>query len=134
VVWLTAVSQNFQIARVANFQLRFHSIVASQWDCNPGFTVHADAAAHTFRAATKFCSMLLREQLWFFGNYLSFDGLANFMLTWIWCGSQGSWDDFYLWNVINAQHFCKILITNGNSIACVSNIVNIYVNNACFLY
>jgi len=30
---------------------------------------------------------------------LSFDGLANFMLKLIWCGFEGNYDDFYLWDV-----------------------------------
>jgi len=30
---------------------------------------------------------------------LSFCGLTNFMLKWIWCGSEGSYDDFYLWDI-----------------------------------
>jgi len=41
VVWLTAASQHFQKARVATFRLPYHFIVASQWDGNPEFTVHA---------------------------------------------------------------------------------------------
>jgi len=38
VVWLTAASQRFQIAKVANlraFQLRSHSFIVSQWDEDP---------------------------------------------------------------------------------------------------
>ena len=38
---LTAPSQCFQIARVANIQASSHSIVASQWHGNPTLTVHA---------------------------------------------------------------------------------------------
>jgi len=33
------------------------------------------------------------------------------MLKWIWCGSQGSYDDFYFGDIyINAEYFYKILI------------------------
>jgi len=41
VIWLTAVSQRFQKARVRTFRLPHHFIVVSQWDENPAFTVHA---------------------------------------------------------------------------------------------
>jgi len=42
---------------------------------------------------------------------LSFYGLTNFMLKWIWCGSEGSYDDFCLWDIkINAEYFFKMLI------------------------
>jgi len=27
---------------------------------------------------------------------LIFDGLTNIMLKWIWCDSEGNYDDFYL--------------------------------------
>jgi len=36
------------------------------------------------------------------------------MLKWIWCGSEGNYDYFYLWDVkINPDYFCKILVANG---------------------
>jgi len=42
------------------------------------------------------------------------DGLTNFVLKWIWCGSEGNYDDFYLWGfLINPDYFCKFLIANG---------------------
>ena len=40
----------------------------------------------------------------------------NFMLKWLWCGSEGSYDDFYLWeikdikNVLTADYICKDLM------------------------
>ena len=55
-IWLTAASQRFQNARVANFptSLSFYCIVASQWDGNSSFTVHAECyIAHAIRAAIK---------------------------------------------------------------------------------
>jgi len=30
------------------------------------------------------------------GKFWTFDGFPNLMLKWIWCGSEGSNDDFYL--------------------------------------
>jgi len=49
-----------------------------------------------------------------FRKLLIFDGLTNFMLIWIRCGSEGNYDDFYLWHVkINPDYFCKLLIANG---------------------
>jgi len=30
---------------------------------------------------------------------LIFDGLTNFMMKWIRCGSEGNYDNFYLWDV-----------------------------------
>ena len=34
------------------------------------------------------------------------------MLKWIWRDSEGSYDDFCLWDIqVNAEYFCKILIT-----------------------
>ena len=42
------------------------------------------------------CPWLLRLQIWWLGKFLSFHGLTNFMLKWIWCGSEASYDDFYL--------------------------------------
>jgi len=66
-------------------------------DGNLAFTVHA--TVHAFRAAINLNGMLLRQQIGCLGNYLSFDGLTNFMLKWIYCGSEGNCDDFYLWGV-----------------------------------
>ena len=34
--------------------------------------------------------------IWCLEKILSFDGLANLMLKLIWCGSEGSYDDFYV--------------------------------------
>jgi len=28
---------------------------------------------------------------------MSFDGLTNVMLKWMWCGSEGRYDDLCLW-------------------------------------
>jgi len=98
VVWLTVAAQCFQIARVANFPTSFSFCSCITMDGNPAFAVHA--TAHAFlRAAINFNSMLLRQQIWCLGNYLIFDGLTNFVLKWIWCGSEGNYDDFYLWDV-----------------------------------
>jgi len=66
-------------------------------DENPAFTVHETVRA--FRAVINHNSMLLQQQIWCLGNYLIFDGLTNFMLKWIWCGSEGNYDDFSLWDV-----------------------------------
>jgi len=33
------------------------------------------------------------------GKYLSFYDLTNILLKWIWCGSEGSYDDFCLWDI-----------------------------------
>ena len=55
-VWLTTSSQYFKKARVANFVFvtPLHCIVASQWDGNAAFTVHAICCiGHAFRAAMK---------------------------------------------------------------------------------
>jgi len=43
--------------------------------------------------------MLFRQHICCLGNYLIFDGLTNFMLKWIGCGSEGNYNDFYLWDV-----------------------------------
>ena len=46
-----------------------------------------------------------------FRKIFEFYGLTNFMLKWIWCGSEGSYGDFYQWDIyINAEYFCKIPI------------------------
>jgi len=67
-------------------------------DGNPAFTEHA--TVHAFNAAMNLESMfLLRHQIWCLGKHLIFDGLTNFTLKWIWCGSEGNYDDFYLWDV-----------------------------------
>jgi len=99
-VWLTVASQCFQIARVANFPASFSFYSCVTMDGNPAFAVHA--TAHAFRAAINLNSMLLRQQIWCLGNYLIFDGLTNFMLKWNWCGSEGNYDDFYLWDLNNS--------------------------------
>ena len=98
VVWLTVASQCFQIARVANFPTSFSFYSCVTMDGNPAFTVQwVHAAAHG--AAINLNSMLLRQQIWCLANYLIFDGLTSFMLKWIWCGSEGNYDDFYLRDV-----------------------------------
>jgi len=91
-VWLMVASQCFQIAKLANFStsLSFYSCVTM--DGNSVFTVHA--TAHAFRAAINLNSMLLQQHIWCLGNYLIFDGLTNFMLKQIWCGSEGNYEDF----------------------------------------
>jgi len=84
-------------------------------DGNSAFTVHS--TAHAFRAAINFNSMLLAVTTdLMFRKLLIFDGLTNFMLKWIWCGSEGNCDDFYLRDVwVNPDYFCQIeiLIANG---------------------
>jgi len=45
------------------------------------------------------CPWLLRLQVWCLGKFLSFYGLTNFMLKWIWCGYEASYDDFCLWDI-----------------------------------
>ena len=99
-------------SQVANFptSISFYSCVTM--DGNPAFAVHA--TAHAFIAAINFNSMSLRQHIWCLGNYLIVGGLTNFMLKWIWCDSEGNYDDFYLWDVqINPDYFCKLLIANG---------------------
>jgi len=45
----------FRKPGLRTFRLPYHFIVASQWDSNPVFTVHAECyIAHAFRAAMKF--------------------------------------------------------------------------------
>jgi len=80
----------------ANFSTSFLFYSWVTMDGNPAFTVHA--TVHAFSAAINLKSMLLllRHQIWCLGNHLIFDGLTNFMLKWIWCGSEGNYDDFYL--------------------------------------
>ena len=97
VVWLMVASHCFQIARLANFPTSLSLYTCVIMDENPAITVHA--TAHAFRAAIQFNSMLLRQQSWCLGNYLIFDRLTNCMLKWIWCDSEGNYDDFYLWDV-----------------------------------
>ena len=97
VVWVTVASQCFQIDRLANFPTSFSFYSCITMDENPAFAVHA--TAHAFRAALNLNSMLLRQQIGCLWNYLIFDGLTNFMLNWIWCDSEGNYDDFYLWDV-----------------------------------
>jgi len=91
-VFLPAVSQCFQIAKVANFPTSFSFYSCVTMGRNPAFTAHA------FRAAINPNCMLLQE-MWCLGNYLIFVSLANFMLKWIWCGSESNDDEFYLWDV-----------------------------------
>jgi len=44
----------FRKPGLQTFRLSYHFIVASQWDGNPAFTVHAECyTAHAFRAAVK---------------------------------------------------------------------------------
>jgi len=97
VLWLMVASQCFQIARLANFPISFSFYSCVTIDGNPAFTVHA--TAHAFSAAINFNSMLLRQHIWCLGNFLIFEGLTNFMLKWIWCDSEGNYDDYYLWDV-----------------------------------
>ena len=53
VVWLTAASQRFPEKQGCEL-FDFPTIVGSQWDGNPAFTVHAECyIAHAFRAAIK---------------------------------------------------------------------------------
>jgi len=42
---------------------------------------------------------LLQLQIWCLRKFLNFYGLSNFMLKWIWCGSEGRYDDFCLWDI-----------------------------------
>jgi len=42
------------------------------------------------------CPWLLRLQVWCIEEFLSCYDLTNLMLKWIWCGSAGSCDDFFL--------------------------------------
>jgi len=45
------------------------------------------------------------------GKCLSFYGLTNFMLKWIWRDSEENYDDFYLWDIqVNAEYFSRSLI------------------------
>jgi len=94
VLWLMVVSQCFQTTGVANFSTSFSFYSCVTMDGNPAFTVHA--TAHVFRAAINFNSMLLRQHIWCLRIYLIFDGLTNFMLKWIWCDSEGNYDDWFL--------------------------------------
>jgi len=68
-------------------------------DRNPAFTVHA--TAHAFTAAITLTVLLLAVTTTdlMFRKLLNFDGLTNFMLKWNLCGSEGNYDDFYLWGV-----------------------------------
>jgi len=84
--FLTAAPQCFQLARVANFATSL-----SLYSC---VTMGRKSSVHST------CCTLLRrlsEQLWIWclGKLWSFDGLPNLMLKWIWCGSEGSYDDLY---------------------------------------
>jgi len=95
----TAASQCFPIARVANFPawLSFHSFATD----HNGAVIHCSqslqyvAGLLRMQSSDESSSMLLRKQIWRLGNFLSCVGLTNFMLKWIWCGSEGSYDDFY---------------------------------------
>jgi len=85
--FLTAASQCFQLATVANFPTSL-----SLYSC---VTIGRKSSVHSA------CCTLLRmlsKQLWIWcsAKFWSFDGLPNLMLKWIWCGSEGSYDDFYL--------------------------------------
>jgi len=42
-------------------------------------------------------------------KFFSFNGLTTVMLKWILCGSEGIYDDIYLFDIINADYFCKII-------------------------
>jgi len=85
--YLTAASQCCQLARVANFPTSF-----SIYSCV--------TMGQKFSVRSACCTLLrvLLEQLWIWclGKFWSFDGLPNLMLKWIWCGSEGSYYDFYL--------------------------------------
>jgi len=85
--FLTAASQCFQSARVANFSTSF-----SPYSCV------AMGRKSSVRSACCTLLRMLSEQLWIWclGKIWSFDGLPNLMLKWIWCSSEGSYDDFYL--------------------------------------
>ena len=53
-----------------------------------------------FRASPDFCTPLVVATTdLMFKKFLSFDGLTNVMLNWIWCGSEGSHDDCYLFAI-----------------------------------
>ena len=64
-------------------------------DGNPAFTVHAVGYCACFQSSDETYSMLLRQQIWSLVKFLIFDGLTNFALKRLWCGSEGSYDDFY---------------------------------------
>jgi len=81
-----------QACELSHVSLSLYSCVTM--DENIAFTVHATVRA--FRTALKLNSMLLQQQIWCLGNYLIFDGLTNFMLKWIWCGSEGNYDDLFV--------------------------------------
>ena len=85
-----------QACELSHFVLILYCVTMDE---NPAFTVHATVRA--FRAAINLKSMLLRQQIWSLRNYLIFDGLTNFMFEWIWCGSEGNYDDFYLWQPLD---------------------------------
>jgi len=53
------------------------------------------------------CPWLLRLQIWCLGKFLSFYGLENFMLKWIWCGSEASYDDFFVGYLKMLNAFAK---------------------------
>jgi len=40
-----------------------------------------------------------------FRKFFSFDGLTNFMLKWIWCGSEGSYENILSDIQLNADHY-----------------------------
>ena len=85
--FLTAASQCFQLTTVANFltSLSLCSCVTM-------------GRKYSVRSACCTSLRMLAEQLliWCLGKFWSFVGLPNLMLKWIWCGSEGSYGDFYL--------------------------------------
>jgi len=43
--------------------------------------------------------LVLLLQIWCLGKFLSFHVLTNVMIKWIWCGYEGSYDDFCLCDI-----------------------------------
>jgi len=86
VFFLTAASQSFHLARVANF-----STLLSPYSCV------AMGRKSSVRSACCTLLRMLSEQLWIWclGKFWSFDDLPKLMLKWIWCDSEGSYDDLY---------------------------------------
>jgi len=86
--FLTGVSQCIQLARVA--------------DLSTSFSLHVWVTMGRKSSVRSGCCTLLRRALWIWclGKFWSCDGLPNLMLKWIWCGSEGCFDDFYLKTVM----------------------------------
>ena len=135
VVWLTEASQWFQVPRVVNFptSLSFYNCVTM--DENPA-SVHSACSMlrmPALAAAMKVtvCCYDSRSDA---ENFWDLMVWQNVMLKWMWCGSAGSCDDFFVryWKVADCcLHLQKSNWNCATALSILVIIVNFSVSTTC---